>query len=126
MQTEMLAVLCRQGRPLTASKVQAGLWGSNPRFASPTIYRARTVLVEQGRVHRLEALSDGIAGQGLAHQRAVILANSNDCGSVEEGTAPHSLMSHSHTSRRSGTTPARHVVDVQGHCAACDGGEVSG
>ncbi len=118
-QAEVLAILRRHRRPLSAYDVLGELRESNPKIAPTTIYRALSALTERGRVHRLESLNAFIACQGDRHHHAYILSICDDCGAVEESVAPDLLKALSSIAGRSGFAPTRHVIEVHGLCASC-------
>jgi len=119
MQAEVLAVLRSQGVPMSAYEMLGCLRGENPRLAPPTIYRALAALTDHGSVHRLESLNAFIACQRDQHRQASILSICDDCGGVEENVSTELLQTLSGIAARSGFSPARHVVEVHGQCAAC-------
>jgi len=125
MQEQVLAVLRRNSGPLSAYQVLAELRGANPKIAPPTIYRALAALIDQGFVHRLESLSAYIACRCEGHYRASVLSICNDCGSVEESVAPDLLDRLSSITGESGFAPTRHVIEIHGVCASCDGRKVA-
>ena len=124
MQAEVLAVLRRRGRPLSAYAVLGALRERHPRIAPPTIYRALAALTERGRVHRLESMKAFIACQCDRHAQASILSICDDCGTVEESVAPDLLDELSSVAGKSGFRPERHVIEIHGLCASCGAGEV--
>ncbi|NBB83153.1 MAG: transcriptional repressor [Alphaproteobacteria bacterium] len=119
MQEDVLVVLRRCGRPLSAYAVLGELRGTHPRIAPPTIYRALAALMKQGRVHRLESMKAFIACQCDRPSNASILSICDDCGIVEERTAPGVLEEISVIAGASGFRAARHVIEVHGTCASC-------
>ena len=124
MQADVLAVLRRCGRPLSAYDVLDELRESHPRIAPPTIYRALAALRERGRVHRLESMNAFIACQFDGHAQASILSICDDCGTVEESVAPELLEGLSSVAGRSGFRPSRHVIEIHGLCASCGAGQL--
>lgn len=124
MQAEVLAVLRRNGGPLSAYDVLGELREANPKIAPPTIYRALAALTERGSVHRLESLNAFIACKCDQHANASILSICDDCGSVEESIAPDLLEKVSSIAGKSGFQPVRHVIEIHGVCASCGTGLV--
>ena len=125
MQAEVLAVLRRHDGPVSAYQVLKELRNANPKLAPPTINRALAGLTERGQVRRLESLNAYIPRQCVAHQGASILSICNDCGIVEERVAPDVLENLSSILGKSGFAPTRHVIEVHGVCATCEGGKAS-
>ena len=122
MQAEVLAVLRRSRRPLSAYDVLRQLRAAHPTIAPPTIYNALAALSKRGRVHRVESLKAFIACQCDSHQHASILSICDDCGTVEERVAPDLLENLSCILGESGFAPLRHVIEIHGVCAACSSG----
>jgi Fur family transcriptional regulator, zinc uptake regulator len=122
-QADVLAVLRRCGRPLSAYDVLGEMRESNPRIAPPTIYRALAALKARGRVHRLESMNAFVACQCDRHPGASILSICDDCGVVEESIAPDMLDALSRIAGRSGFKAARHVIELHGICASCGAGQ---
>ena len=121
MQADVLAILRKHARPLSAYEILAELREANPKIAPPTIYRTLSALTERGCVHRLESLNAFIACQCERHENASVLSICDDCGFVEENVAPELLKSLSSITGKSGFAPIRHVIEVHGLCASCDG-----
>ena len=124
MQVDVLAILRRCARPLSAYDVLDAMRESHPRIAPLTIYRALAALRERGRVHRLESMNAFIACQCDRHAHASILSICDDCGTVEESVAPELLEDLSSVAGRSGFRPSRHVIEIHGLCASCGAGQV--
>ena len=123
-QTEVLSILRRHRRPLSAYDVLRELLPTYPKIAPPTVYRALAALMERGQVHRLESLNAFIACRCESNHHASIMTICDDCGIVEESFAPDLLRELSSVAGRSGFAPTRHVIEVHGICASCGGGQV--
>ena len=121
---DVLAILRRHRRPLSAYAVLGELRQSNPKIAPPTVYRALAAFTERGRVHRLESLTAFIACRCERHHHASVRSICDDCGTVEESVAPDLLRESSSVAERSGFAPMRHVIEVHGVSASRGGGQV--
>lgn len=119
MQADVLAILQGQDRPQSAYNVLAALRPAHPKIAPPTVYRALAALIERGQAHRVESLNAYMACAGDGHDHASIMSICDDCGWVEENTAPELLNQLSTVAGRSGFQSKRHIVEVHGVCAAC-------
>ncbi|MGF1447034.1 MAG: Fur family transcriptional regulator [Pikeienuella sp.] len=119
MQAEVLAVLRRSHRPLSAYDILAELRAAHPKIAAPTVYNALAALGNGGLVHRVESLKAYIACQCDRHDRASILSICDDCGRVEERIAPALLNELSDIIEESGFAAQRHVIEIHGVCANC-------
>lgn len=120
--TEIMAVLRRSSRPLSAYDVLAELRDSNPKIGPPTVYRALATLGDRGHVHRIESLNAYVACECVPHECDTILSICNDCGNVEENVSPELLKQLLSVIDKSGFAPKRHVIEVHGVCASCDDG----
>lgn len=120
--TEILAVLERHYRPLSAYDLLRELTKTNPKIRPTTVYRALADLEDKRCVRRIESLKSYIACQCAPHQRASILSICKDCGNVEESVSPELIKQLSSVTGRSGFTPTRHVIEVHGVCGSCDTG----
>ena len=118
-QREVLEVLERHDRPLTAYEILDRMQTGEQRLAPPTVYRALAALTEQGRAHRLESINAFVPCHGAHAGRPPILAICNDCGSVDEHTAPGILSRLSRLTETTGFHARRLVVEIHGLCRTC-------
>lgn len=119
IQSEVLALLRRRSKPLSAYEILARLNRKNGKLAPPTIYRALAALIEQGRVHRIESINAFIACQSQGHAHASVLSICDDCGAVEEHNDDALLRNLSALTERSGFNPSHHIIEVHGRCTDC-------
>ncbi len=119
IQADVLAALRRQAKPLSAYEILARLNRRNGKLAPPTIYRALSSLIEQGRVHRIESINAFVACQNVGHAHASVLSICDDCGAVEEHHDDALLNSLSTLTGRSGFHPSHHIIEVHGRCTDC-------
>ncbi|MGF1621408.1 MAG: Fur family transcriptional regulator [Rhodomicrobiaceae bacterium] len=118
-QTEVLGVLKKHGRPMTAYEILDELRGEEAGLAPPTVYRALAALTEEGRAHRLESINSFVSCQCEHVDHAPVLAICDDCGLVEEHADEIVMERLSAITRRTGFRARRHVVEVHGACGAC-------
>ncbi|MEM9139993.1 MAG: transcriptional repressor [Pseudomonadota bacterium] len=123
LQEEVLAALRQHDHPQSAYALLALLREQNPKLAPTSVYRALAALSEQGQVHRIESLNAFVVCQHTDHGGSAIMAICDDCGSVEERVAPGLVKELSAEAAKSGFAPTRHVIELHGHCAACDAEE---
>ncbi|MEM8959023.1 MAG: Fur family transcriptional regulator [Pseudomonadota bacterium] len=123
VRADVLAALLAYGRPTSAYDLLRDLQEAYPKMAPPTIYRALSALVEQGKVHRLESLNAFVACQCTHHDQAAILSICDDCGAVEETVAPKLLDQLTQLTKKSGFKAVRHIIEIHGRCASCGGSE---
>lgn len=116
----VLAILQRSETPLTAYKILAEMRERNPKAAAPTVYRALDALVKSGCVHRVESINAFVACQRERHDCPAVMSICDECGLVEERSAPRLVGELSNMVAASGFAPQRHVIEVHGRCASCD------
>lgn len=119
MQNEVLGVLRQHRVPLSAYDILRELQSTHPKIAPPTVYNALAALAKRGRAHRVESLKAFIACQCEGEHQASILSICDDCGKVEERTAPNILRDLSGFVEQTGFAPQRHVIEVHGVCSGC-------
>ena len=119
IQSDVLAALRRQAKPLSAYEILARLNRRDGKLAPPTIYRALASLIEQGRVHRIESINAFVACQSLGHAHASVLSICDDCGAVAEHHDDGLLQNLSALTERSGFSPTHHIIEVHGRCTEC-------
>ncbi|MEO1734355.1 MAG: transcriptional repressor [Pseudomonadota bacterium] len=119
MRTEILAVLREADNAMSAYDVLHRLQTSHPKIAPPTVYNALATLTKTGRVHRVESLKAYIACQCDAVHQSAVLSICDECGSVEERTAPGIVENLSGFVEETGFLPQRHVIEVHGLCSSC-------
>ncbi len=120
---EILTILRRRGESCSAYDILDDMKKSNPKVAPTTVYRALEVLINQGEVHRLESLNAFIACKCDAHEHPPIMSICDDCGIVEDRTAPDVHAKLSVVLEQSGFMAHHQVVEVHGKCADCGTGQ---
>ena len=119
MRAEILSVLQAADGPMSAYGVLHRLQTSHPKMAPPTVYNALAALTKSGRVHRVESLKAYIACECGGAHRSAVLSICDECGTVEERTAPDLIKNLSGFVEESGFRAQRHVIEVHGVCASC-------
>lgn len=117
---EVLAILGRNGKPMSAYDILADLRPTYPKVAPPTVYRLLATLAGRGEVHRLESLNAFVACSGHAHNQAAIMSICDECGTVEENVSSEIVDELTGITGQSGFAPSRHVIEVHGVCADCN------
>lgn len=118
-QTEVLEVLQKTGRSMTAYEILDELKSEESGLAPPTVYRALSALTEEGRAHRLESINAFVSCRCEHMDHTPVLAICNDCGSVEEHADEIVMDRLTALTRATGFRARRHVVEVHGSCGAC-------
>lgn len=118
-QSDVLRVLHRHDRPMTAYAILDQMKRDEPDLAAPTIYRALAALTNQGRAHKLESIKAFVPCR-CDHDAAVpVLEICEDCGAVEEHDGTSLLSELSAISATSAFKPTRHIVEIHGQCQGC-------
>ncbi len=119
MREKVLAVLQRQGTPVSAYEILRQLQDVHPRLAPPTIYRALAALIKRGGVHRIESLNAFVACSVDRHRHAPVLLICEECGTVEEPVSSVLVDQLASIAEQVDFTPTRQVIEVHGQCARC-------
>jgi Fur family zinc uptake transcriptional regulator len=119
MRAEILAVLQNAHGAMSAYDVLHRLQMAHPKIAPPTVYNALASLTKAGRVHRVESLKAYIACRCDGTHQAAVLSICDECGTVEERTAPQLVENLSGLIGETGFQPQRHVIEVHGICSSC-------
>lgn len=118
-QSDVLDVLQRHEKPMTAYAILDQMKLDEPALAAPTVYRALAALTTQGRAHKLESIKAFVPCR-CNHDAAVpVLAICEDCGSVEEHDGTRLLAELSAISAQSAFDAKRHIVEIHGRCQGC-------
>lgn len=118
-QSEVLGVLTRRLKPMSAYEILNELRWRNAKLAPTTIYRALSALGEKGLVHRIESANAFISCKRRCRGGEAILSICAECGAVDEHAASDVLRELSAITETAGFSPSRHVIEVHGRCAAC-------
>ncbi len=118
-QSEILALLRAQVKPMSAYQILSALQENEPDIAPPTVYRTLTALTDQGRAHRLESIKAFVPCKCDHADSVSVLAICGDCGSVDEHDGDTVLSKLAPLVTSTGFTAKRHVVEIHGRCSAC-------
>ncbi len=118
-QSDVLKVLKKNGKPMTAYAILDQMQLGEPGLAAPTIYRTLAALTEQGRAHRLESIKAFVPCR-CDHEASVpVLAVCEECGTVEEHDGTPLLQKLTALSAKSAFQATRHIVEIHGRCQTC-------
>jgi Fur family zinc uptake transcriptional regulator len=118
-QSDVLKVLERHSKPMTAYAILDQMKLDEPALAAPTIYRTLTALTEQGRAHRLESMKAFVPCRCDHHASVPVLAVCEECGVVEEHDGTPILPQLKALSEQSSFQATRHIVEIHGRCQSC-------
>jgi len=118
-QSDVLEVLTRHDKPLTAYAILDQMKVEEPDLAAPTVYRALAALTDQGRAHKLESLKAFVACRCEHDSSVPVLAMCGNCGAVEEHDGTRLLSELSAIPKRTKFQPERYSVEIHGLCKDC-------
>ena len=118
-QSDVLDVLNRHDRPMTAYAILDQMKREEPDLAAPTVYRALAALTDQGRVHKLASLKAFVACRCEHDASVPVLAICESCGAVEEHDGTKLLSQLSALPARTAFKPERYTVEMHGLCNDC-------
>jgi len=116
---KVLELLLRRGRSLKAYELLDEMRAVHPGAAPPTVYRALDFLLEEGLIHRLDAINAWIAchdAEGAPHD---ILVVCTCCGAVAEVSDPVMGRQLAERVARTGFAPATHETEIRALCPVC-------
>jgi Fur family transcriptional regulator, zinc uptake regulator len=119
---DVLTLILAAEGPVTAYGLLDRLKQSHPGAVPPTVYRALDFLMEQGLVHKIERLNAYVGcveAASHAHGHPVQFLICRDCGGVTEVEDDGIAAALAHAAERSGFSPARATVEVEGTCGDC-------
>ena len=119
LRQQVLGLVLARGGVVKAYQVLTDLQAARGPAAPPTVYRALDFLVEQGLLHRVDALNGYIACQHLECQHHGLLLVCETCNDVTEIDATDSLDQLSAAAARAGFQPRRQDVLLTGLCQSC-------
>ncbi len=125
LRRQVLRLVLEAEQPVGAYALLDRLRAARRGAAPPTVYRALDFLLEQGLIHRVERLNafvgcaeepgHGHAGEEHPHQFLIC----RRCGATAEICDPAVVAAVAAAAARSGFTPHRTTVEVEGLCADC-------
>jgi Fur family transcriptional regulator, zinc uptake regulator len=119
---DVLALVLAAEGPITAYALLDRLKQSRSGAVPPTVYRALDFLMEQGLVHKIERLNAYVGcveAPSHAHDHPVQFLICRGCGGVTEVEDDGIAAALARAAERSGFSPARATVEVEGTCDAC-------
>ncbi len=119
---QVLSLVLRSGEPIGAYTLLDRLKSDKANATPATIYRALEFLQTHGLIHRLERLNAFIACADAGdhhHHHAVQFLICRACGSVAEMEDHGIADAVEQAAERTGFSPARATVEVEGTCSAC-------
>lgn len=118
---KVLEILLRHRRSLKAYELLDEIRQEQAGAAPPTVYRALDFLVEEGLIHRLDAVNAWAACLDAAGQPHDLLVVCTRCGAVAELSDPELSRQLAHKVAGVGFVLAGHETELQALCAHCRG-----
>ena len=118
---KVLEILLDQGRSVKAYELLELIRDVQQGAAPPTVYRALDFLVEEGLVHRLDAINAWAACHDAGGDPHDLLVVCTRCGSVAELSDPGLTHRLAEKVAQAGFRLSGHETELRGLCSACDG-----
>jgi len=115
LRRRVLELVARAGAPVKAYDLLSQIDRSNTNAKPPTVYRALDFLMEEGLVHKVEALNAFVACPQAGHGHAAVLYVCEACANVTEVQGARPGQEH----KPKGFKVKRSVVEHYGVCAKC-------
>lgn len=116
---KVLELLLRQGRSVKAYDLLESMRAVHPGAAPPTVYRALEFLMDEGLIHRLDAVNAWIACHDAGGDPHDLLVVCTGCGAVAEVNDPAMSRQLAERVARTGFALASHETEIRALCPAC-------
>ncbi|WP_082621752.1 Fur family transcriptional regulator [Bordetella sp. N] len=116
---KVLELLLRQGRSVKAYELLEAMRAVHPGAAPPTVYRALDFLLDEGLIHRLDAVNAWAAchdAGGTPHDLLVVCTG---CGAVAEISDPAMSRQLAERVALTGYALNSHETEIRALCPAC-------
>lgn len=116
---KVLEILLLQDRSVKAYELLELIRDVQPGAAPPTVYRALDFLVEEGLVHRLDAINAWAACNDAGGEPHDLLVVCTECGAVAELSDPNLTRRLAEKVARAGFRLSEHETELRGLCSGC-------
>lgn len=116
---KVLEILLEQRRSVKAYELLEQIRGVQPGAAPPTVYRALDFLIEEGLIHRLDAVNAWSACLDAGGEPHDLLVICTRCGTVAEFSDPALSRQLAQKVASAGFILANHETELRGLCNAC-------
>lgn len=116
---KVLELLLRHGRSIKAYELLDAIKAEHPGAAPPTVYRALDFLVEEGLIHRLDAVNAWIACHDAAGDPHDLLVVCTHCGAVAEISDPAMNRLLAERVAKTGFALATNETEIRALCPDC-------
>ncbi|HLS51445.1 MAG TPA: Fur family transcriptional regulator [Burkholderiaceae bacterium] len=119
MRRKVLQILLQHGRSLKAYELLEEVRKDHTNAAPPTVYRALDFLVDEGLIHRLDAVNAWTACLDADGEPHNVLIVCTECGVVAELSDPPLSHQLSHTAKQAGFIMANPETELRALCTPC-------
>lgn len=116
---KVLELMLRHGRSLKAYELLEAMRAVHPGAAPPTVYRALDFLMEEGLIHRLDAVNAWTACHDAAGAPHDLLVVCTGCGAVSEVSDPAMSRQLAERVAQTGFALATHETEIRALCPQC-------
>ncbi|MBV7485479.1 Fur family transcriptional regulator [Bordetella sp. BOR01] len=116
---KVLELLLQHGRSLKAYELLDAMRAVHPGAAPPTVYRALDFLMDEGLIHRLDAVNAWTACHDAAGAPHDLLVVCTGCGAVAEVSDPAMSRQLAERVSRTGFALATHETEIRALCPQC-------
>jgi Fur family zinc uptake transcriptional regulator len=116
---KVLELLLRHGRSIKAYELLDAIKAEHQGAAPPTVYRALDFLVEEGLIHRLDAVNAWSACHDAAGAPHDLLVVCTHCGAVAEISDPAMSRQLAERVAKTGFALATHETEIRALCPDC-------
>jgi len=116
---KVLELLLRHGRSIKAYELLDAIRAEHPGAAPPTVYRALDFLVDEGLIHRLDAVNAWTACHDAAGAPHDLLVVCTGCGAVAEISDPVMSQQLAERVAMTGFALATQETEIRALCPQC-------
>ena len=119
LRRQVLELVLRHDGVVKAYQILNDLQQARGSAAPPTVYRALEFLVEQGILHRVEALNGYVVCRHLDCAHPSVILTCRDCGKVDEMAADEGFMTLRQLCAGHGFEMDEQQLLLNGRCVQC-------
>ena len=119
MRRQVLDLVLAHDGVVKAYQILSDLQQARGSAAPPTVYRALEFLVEQGILHRVEALNGYVVCRHLDCAHPSVILTCRDCGKVDEMAADEGFMTLRQLCAGHGFEMDEQQLLLNGRCVQC-------
>ena len=119
LRRQILHLVLRQNGVVKAYQILAELQKERAQAAPPTVYRALDFLVEQGLLHRVEALNGFVVCDHIGGRHDSLFLHCQHCGVIREVALEAAMTALSAVACQAGFTLMAQSLVLTGLCPQC-------